>query len=383
MAGELDPSGNLLWERTYGGSLSDQGMSVQLTNDGGYILGCHSESSDGDVAFNNGNDDWWVLKLDSAGGIVWQQVLGSSAAEWMVGVMQTSAGDYVVHGLTQGNDVDVVGNHGNMDGWVARLETSGALVWQRPLGGSAMDWAWSIAETSDQGFIVGCQSESNDGDVSQSIGGGDAWVVKLDASGVLLWDKSLGGTTYDGIASIQVVPNGGFVFVGYTYSINGDVVGNHGGGDAWVVKLNSFGTLEWQKPMGGSLLDQGVSIHPTADGGFLVGVRAESSDGDVSTAMGGEDFWAVKLNAAGVGVDERQMNRFMLFPNPATEDLSVRCTETTNAELIIIDAAGRNVLATTVRGRECSVDLRGLSAGVYSVTLLSGSDVMRAQLVIQ
>lgn len=378
----LDASGNLLWERSYGGSLSDEGMSVELTNDGGYVLGCHSLSSDGDVAFNNGDDDWWVVKLDSVGDIEWQRVLGSSAADWLRGVMQTSAGDFVVHGVTQGNDGDVLGNHGGMDAWVVRLEASGAVLWQRPLGGSAYDWVFSVDETTVGDLVLGCESESDDGDVSQPIAGNDAWVVKLDANGTLLWDRSYGGSLYDGVRWLAVMPDGGCVFVGSTYSLNGDVVGNHGGGDAWVVRLDDAGALLWQKPVGGSLLEQGASVHPTADGGYLLGIRAESNDGDVSSTNGGEDFWAVKLNADDVRVEERQVNGFMLFPNPSSAELFLRFAEPINGTLVVIDASGREVLAHSIRGSECSMNVHGLQPGVYSVRVQSGAQVLREQLVV-
>ena len=147
-------------------------------------------------------------------------------------------------------------------------------------------------------------------------------------------------------------------------------------------RLDSAGAMLWQKPMGGSLLDQGASVHPTTDGGYLLGIRADSSDGDVSSTNGGEDFWAVKLNADDVGVEEHWTNGIELFPNPASEGVSLQFDQPITGAIVIYDAAGREVMARSVRGSACSLDLRGLKTGIYSVEVQSGTEVIREQLVV-
>ena len=113
----------------------------------------------------------------------------------------------------------------------------GSLIWQKCLGGSNRDYAYSISPTDDGGYIVAGGTDSSDGDVSGNHGNYDVWVVKLNSAGEILWQKCLGGTGEDCANSISPTNDGGYIVAGYTYSSDGDVSGNHGDRDVWVVKL--------------------------------------------------------------------------------------------------------------------------------------------------
>ena len=134
--------------------------------------------------------------------------------------------------------------------------------------------------------------------MSGNHGDGDAdfWVVKLSSTGSLQWQKCLGGSRDDSAHSIQQTSDGGYIVAGFTDSNDGDVSGNHGGWDVWVVKLNSTGSLQWQKCLGGSDFDYAYSIQQTSDGGYIVAGGTYSNDGDVSGNHGDMDFWVVKLD---------------------------------------------------------------------------------------
>src|SRR5690606_13160397 len=112
-------------------------------------------------------------------------------------------------------------------------------------------------------------TSSNDGDVSGNYGSMDAWVVKLNADGDIQWQNAMGGGNADRAFSVQVTTDGGYVLAGHTFSNDGDVSGNHGGSDCWVVKLNAAGEIEWQKALGGSNSDEASSIQTTLDGGYI------------------------------------------------------------------------------------------------------------------
>ncbi len=161
-------------------------------------------------------------------------------------IYQTIDGGLIVAGLTYSNDGDVSGWHEGYDEegdslsdmWVVRLDFSGEILWQKCLGGTNREEAHSVCSTTGKGVIVvGC-TYSNDGDVSGWHGDGDAWVVKLDSLGVIQWQKCLGGEREDEGYSVQQTEDNGFIVVGWTNSNDGDVSGNHGGGDAWVVKFS-------------------------------------------------------------------------------------------------------------------------------------------------
>jgi len=292
------------WQKSLGGSNDDETYSIQQTSDGGYIVAGYSDSNDGDVTGNQGDYDYWVVKLDTngtSGNIVWQKSLGGSSSDQANSIQQTFDGGYIVAGLSVSDDSDVTGNHGYgyYDYWVVKLDTSGNILWQKCLGGSSGDEAYSIQQTSDGGYIVAGSSYSNDGNVTGNHGYGDYWIVKLDTNGNIVWQKSLGGSSYDEAHSIQQTSDGGYIVAGYSYSNDGDVTGNHGYDDYWIVKLDTGGDILWQKSLGGSNADEAFSIQQTSDGDYIVAGYSYSNDGDVTGNHGYYDYWIVKLDTSG------------------------------------------------------------------------------------
>ena len=297
---KLTSLGTIEWQKSIGGSSDDIAWSVLQTDDGGYIVAGYSESNDGDVSDIQGQEDCWVVKLNSLGIIEWQKSLGGTGAEVSASIKQTFDGGYIFAGFSFSNDGDVSGNHGGFDYWIVKLTNNGSIEWQKSLGGSDGDFAYFIQQTNDAGYIVVGESFSNDGDVSGNHGENDCWVVKLTGLGTIEWQKSLGGSFTERVSSIQQTFDGGYILAGNSESNDGDVSGNHGGYDSWVVKLTSVGTIEWQKSLGGSSYDGAGSIQQTNDGGFIFAGSSASNDGDVSGNHGNADSWLVKLSSIGI-----------------------------------------------------------------------------------
>jgi hypothetical protein len=184
---------------------------------------------------------------------------------------------------------------------IASAKLAPVIEWQKCLGGSDIDQALSVQQTSDGGYIVGGRSNSIDGDVTGNHGDYDAWIVKLDTIGNMEWQKSLGGSDNDGASSIQQTFDGGYIVAGYSVSNDGDVTGNHGEGDCWIVKLDKRGNIEWQKFLGGSSSDNANSINQTSDGDYIVAGDSFSNNGDVTgnhdvaRNQGYPDLWVIKL----------------------------------------------------------------------------------------
>lgn len=298
---KLDALGAVEWKKSLGGSLGDQGYNVRQTSDGGYIFSGYSGSSDGDVSPGNGSLDFWIVKTDGLGNIEWENTLGGSGAESAYDVIQTLEGGYGAFGFEQTGSVngDVDGNHGSFDYWFCKLDVTGALQWQRCLGGSTTDQGFSVVQTEDSGYVFAGYSSSTDGEVTGNHGGNDYWIVKIDKTGVLLWEKSYGGTASDRGFNIAKTDDGGFIVNGVTASSDGDVVGSHGGLDLWVLKLDENGDMEWQKCLGGSGDDFGRDVLQTPDGGYVVCGKTNSTDGDVTGVQGDFDYWIVKLDPTG------------------------------------------------------------------------------------
>ncbi len=297
---KLDALGTLQWQKSLGGSSVDEATSVQQTIDGGYIIAGSTTSNDGDVTGNHGDRDIWIIKLAATGTIEWQRTLGGTGNDAGYAIQQTNDGSFIVAGRTFSNNGDVSGNHGASDIWIIKLDGSGTMLWNKTFGGSVEDESKSIQQTSDGGYIVAGYTFSNNGDVLDNNGASDLWVIKLDAIGTLQWQKTFGGTSTDIATSIQQTSDAGFIVAGYTSSNNGDVSGSHGGLDYWVLKLDAIGTLQWQKTLGGTSTDIATSVHQTSDAGFIVAGQTDSNNGDIINNHGNTDVWIVKLEANGV-----------------------------------------------------------------------------------
>jgi hypothetical protein len=303
---KLNKSLKIQWQRPLGGTADETAFSVEQTTDNGYIVAGQASSNNGQVTGNHGALDVWVVKLDSSGNLVWEKSLGGSDNDFATSVRQTKDGGYVVAGGTNSNDGDVTNHHGptsTSDYWLAKLDASGNKQWQKTYGGTNGDLAMSVIQTKDGVYALAGNTTSGNGDVTNvhDTVYGDAWIIKTDKKGNLQWQKTYGGSDYDQANSIQQTKDGGYVACGWTRSNNGDVKGNHGNFDFWVLKLDSTGALKWQQSLGGSNGDLAYSIDQTKDNGYIVVGGTTSNDGQVTGLHGGsaEDFWVVKLNESG------------------------------------------------------------------------------------
>ncbi|HLP94669.1 MAG TPA: T9SS type A sorting domain-containing protein [Saprospiraceae bacterium] len=295
----LDASGNLVWKQNYGGLNDDLAFALKSTYDGGYIFAGFTLSNSIDVSGNHGGFDAWVVKLDSLGSIIWQKCLGGSDKDEAWDVVQSQDGGFVVVGTTRSSDGDVTVNYGSDDFWVVKLDATGNLLWQRSFGGSNSDEGRVISNTDDGGFIIAGRTSSVDGHISQTQGGMDFWVVKLNFEGKIEWDKNYGGTGIDWAEDLHQTRDGGYIISGISRSSNGHAIGSHGLYDFLVVKTDKDGEVEWTKVLGGSNEDYGRSILQTQDDGYAVCGMVQSSDGDAVGNDGLADAWVVKLNSSG------------------------------------------------------------------------------------
>ncbi|MGB3155804.1 MAG: hypothetical protein WBB06_14450, partial [Chitinophagaceae bacterium] len=315
---KLDAERNITWNKLLGANGDEEATCIQQTTDGGYIVAGYSNSSaNGDVTeINNGNDDYWVVKLDASRNIIWNRLIGGSGTDKAQSIRQTIDGSYIVAGFSNSSASGNVSgvNHGGYDYWIVKLDGNGNMIWDRLLGGNGDEMAKQIIQGNDETIVVAGQSTSSaNGNVTGVNHGGpfpiDSWIVRLDPTGTIMWDKLHGGNGEDAVQSIQQTSDGGYIVAGYsTSSANGDVTAvNHGPGgsrDYWIEKLNRFGNILWNKLLGGDNWDQAYSIKQTVDEGYIVaGYSNSSTSGDVTGSNHGpansHDYWIVKLNDTG------------------------------------------------------------------------------------
>ncbi len=283
---------SLLWENNYGGTSQEVAHGIQQTTDEGFVIVGYTFSSDGDVTGNHGSSDYWIVKTDNTGTLQWQKCYGGSNADQAYSIEQTTDGGYIIAGLTESNDGDVTGHSGFYDFWVVKTDQSGTMQWQKCYGDSDSQVASSLQQTNDGGYIIA-------GHTNSIINSYDFWIVKTDDSGNIQWQKSYGGSNQDDAQSVQQTADGGYIIAGFSSSNDGDVSGNHGNADYWVVKTDVSGNIQWQKTYGGSEHDIARSIQQTTDGGYIIAGESSSNDGDVSGNHGSSDFWVVKTDPSG------------------------------------------------------------------------------------
>jgi len=387
---KLNAIGDTLWTKCLGGSRNESAYSISQISDGGYIIAGFSSSNDGDVSGNNGNvgnADYWIVKLNEIGDTLWTKCLGGSNGDYANYISQTSDGGYIVAGYSYSNDGYVSGNHGQYDYWIVKIDAIGDTLWTKCLGGSRNETTKSISQTSDGGYIVAGFSNSSDGDVSVNKDSSDAWIVKLNATGDTLWTKCLGGSDHDYAWSIKQTTDGGYIIAGFSSSNDGDVSGNHGNSDYWIVKLNAIGDTLWTKCLGGSNSDDARSINQTSDGGYIVAGISRSNDGDVSGNHGGSDYWIVKLSPDTLtSVPEiNQKDLFSLYPNPAKNNVQLIMSneQLKNVRIEIVSITGKTVYTSSLRGTKQAIDLSNQAKGIYFVKLIGEGFVSVEKLVLE
>jgi len=292
----------------YGGTASDVSRTVLETSDGNYIVGGTALSNDVNVVGHIGayNDpDFWVMKINSSSDILWQKCYGGSTYDNFGSLVLTNDGGYAMCGGTQSNNFNVSGNHGSFDFWLVKIDGSGNIQWQKCFGGSAYDQAFDLKACNDGGYIITGFTSSNDGDVTGLHGSDyDAWVVKTDANGNLQWQKCLGGSSQDAFYKVNQLIDGNFLLAGYTFSDDGDISGAHNVNtyrdDGWLAMLDQNGNLLWSKAYGGDSSDEFSTIRQDYLGGILVGGYSKSKEGDVSQNYGDWDCWLVSIDESGI-----------------------------------------------------------------------------------
>ncbi len=315
---KLDSQGKKLWDRTYGGSEEDLAFSIIQTTDGGYAVAGVTSSK------GAGETDFRVIKLDHKGNVIWDKTYGGRHDDWAYSIVQTTDGGYALAGYTESKGA------GETDFWVIKLDHEGNVIWDKTFGGSDDDEAFSIIQTIDDGYIVSgrthwsyfciikmdyegnilwkkinyeggpiCPAEfliqTTDGDYivggstySKGAGKEDAWIIKLDKQGNLLWDKIFKENNNSAIFSIIQTTDGGYIAIGHTknYGFTSDI---------WVMKLEKQGNKIWERTLGKTIIwgTNIFSLIQTTDGGYAI------AGGGIFNKKNGFDVWIIKLDEQG------------------------------------------------------------------------------------
>jgi hypothetical protein len=306
---KTDASGNILWQKSYGGSSDDLLDGIAIDANGGYILTGFTNSGDGEISGYHGGGDGWIVKIDDTGHIVWDSVMGSSGFDFFNGVLNTPDSGYLVAGSSGAWNGNVPYSYGSNDVWVIKFTKTGALAWNKVYGGTGADYGFNPTLTADGGYII-TGVTAGGGMVAGFYGGyGDAWLLKLNDTGGMEWNKNYGGSGYENALWAVQMSNGHYLVSASTNSNNHEVSGNHGGYDCWIYSVDDTGAFLWGKCYGGAGNEgTGINIVPTYDSGFIFESYTSQLSGEVTaethSTIGATDFWVVKINDNGAIVWE-------------------------------------------------------------------------------
>ena len=442
---KMDEHGGLDWQRSYGGDGSDFLHSVQGTIDGGFILGGSSTSGEGfsKKEASRGKEDIWIIKLDAKGDEQWQKALGGTGRDILKQIIPVKGGGYLIGGSTDSRPVTIDGSmvgekhtesYGSMDYWLIKLDNSGAVEWEKTYGGIYKDELQSIIETKDDGYLAGGYSNSpvSGNKNEDTFGEGDFWILKLDKLGNIQWQRTIGGEQDDRLYTLLESREGGYIAGGNSSSgATGRKSESNGKGtDFWLIKLEESGEIDWQKTFDfgetdvltslienedGSLLLGGyaqseatgkkrtdakgindyiaLKIDPegeeiwkaevgsngtdilrkaveTRDGGYLLaGTSKGEVSGEKNSSQGRNDFWVVKLRDKDKEDKERILG-LEVFPNPVITYTNIIVNhDFEKATVSVVDILGRELQRFKAEHRTIPVKLEGYPEGVYIITV--------------
>jgi len=249
------------WQKIFGGAGADVANSVWQTTDNGFITAGYTTS------YGAGAEDVYLIKTDADGKKLWQRTLGTAGDEWAKSIQQTTDGGYIIAGSSA-------------DARLIKTDANGKKLWQKTFGGLGLDGANSVQQTTDGGYIIAGYTTSSEGTI-------DVYLIKTDANGKKLWQKTFGGAGGDFAHSVRQTRDNGYIIAGYTTSYGA------GSADVYLIKTDANGKKLWQKTFGGSSFDEAYSVQQTADGGFIVAGRTQSY------GAGGSDSYLIKTDASG------------------------------------------------------------------------------------
>ncbi len=371
----LSVDGDLLWERSFGGSDVDVGEQVAVRPDGSYLVMGFTFSQDGHASDNHGLSDFWLSHVAEGGELLQSRCYGGSGFDHLRVMHHSADGVVVFGGVTNSNDGDVIDNtvEGNQ-AWVVYLANGWDITWQNTLGGGGDDQAYALFRLEGDTILVAVLSNSQNGDITDPWGSNDFWVVSLGSDGTLLQQRSFGGSSPDN-PRYMISPDGGqsIYIAGSTASTDGLVIGQHGGPtDAWLIYLDAELNLLWQRALGGTGADGANSLCLASDGSLVVGGLTSSSDGDATGANGSTDVWVVKLEPDDVGLrEESALSDLRLYPNPAANQLTIAWKEEAKS-FTVHDARGELVASLDrlpAGQRQHQLNVEGWADGLYTVQL--------------
>ncbi len=345
---KTDSNGDTLWTKAYGGTGPCRAYAVQQTNDGGYIVSGYAQ---GLIT----GTDYYLLKLNAVGDSLWTRTYGGMSSERAYSVKQTSDGGYIIAGLTFsfGAGVD--------DLYLVRTDTTGNVLWSRVYGGVGDDFAYSVEQTVDGGFIIAGRT------ASFGAGNGDAYLLKTDSNGTLMWSKTYGGTSTDGGRSVQQTADGGYIITGFS-SVNTDI-------DIYLIKTDANGNSGCNQGNPATIADTAATITGSTGFSFSSGSLVTST---ATLTSNGFPITPLCLNTS---VNEiATAISLHVYPNPFTNEFIISGTKE-NGEVTLYDVTGKEIIRQKTIDGETKFKTNVLQPGYYLLNYILENKTANIKLV--
>ena len=302
---KLNKDGNPEWNKTFGGVENDILTCAVGSEDGGYYLGGYSSSEiSGDKSQNSyGAQDFWIIKLDSIGGLLWDLTLGGDSTDVMKSIVIDE--EYILaagYSISKSKGTKSENGYGGYDFWINKVDFQGGLISDKTLGGVQNDFLEEIRlKEHSKGYWISGTTYSRPGGTKTSgyFNNGDTWVLKVDTSLFVQFDRTIGSHNYEKCMDMEISPEGSVIIAGRSNGLGGNKTSDtKGGQDYWIYKIDTMGDIYWDKSYGGLLEDSLEAIFLKCDRGILAGGYSKSSISGDRTHLnkGGNDFWLVELS---------------------------------------------------------------------------------------
>lgn len=421
---KIDADGQLIWEETFGGSNSEIAYAITDTDDGGYIIIGDTDSEDGQVENIQGKTDIWAIKINEDGELLWSKTFGGFNYDRATSIAKTQDKNFVIGGYS--NTTYITANTGvSMDFWVLKINTNGEIIWQKSMGTIQDDITKSIYPTADGGCVVAGMTQDQvymvkmqeDGDIlwektfdgnrnnvakilqtnaggfllaghstpTNSTGSLSYWVIKTDENAEIIWEKRFGGSKTDIATTIIENPDNEIFIAGLSYSSDIQVSESFGYTDYWIVKLNPEGQIIWEKSYGYDVsFENPKAMKPTFDGGLIIAGTTTMSNNSYSGC------WVVKINDGSFPIIELPQSiespiseATSIYPNPNTGTFTIETNDTSTKNIQIYNNLGQLIQEKPFNEADTQIDLSNIPKGIYFLSIQTDQQTFTKKIIIR
>lgn len=387
---KINNTGAKVWDKTFGGSDDDYAIAIRENSSNELIISGDSFSDiSSDKSENSrGFTDIWTIKTSSIGTLVWDKTLGGDADEELTSLELTSDGGYILGSIAESgiSGDKTVNTSNNEDYWVIKLSSTNTIDWQKTYGGSSTSSSAlsCLIPTTDGGYLLAGDSDSDIGGekTENSNGNSDLWFIKINGTGVIQWQNTIGGAEDDYVPYGFEKSAGGFVFAAESLSnISGDKTenSNNNSSDIWLIELNSNGNLIADKTFGTNSSENPEQIVQTSDGNFVIASTIDELSIDNTEAPNGEtDYWLFKVDKNTLSIIDRNDTALTIYPNPTNHFININSNSTIK-ETTLLDLNGR--IISKFKSSKNEIDISNFVNGIYLLQIKTDVTVITKRIV--